>query len=383
MTRFDTRVVHAGEPRVCGAVSIPVFQSSTFLYDPARGADGGYHEVRYARLSNTPGHLALQEKLAALEGAEAALVTSSGMAAVSATLLSLLEAGDHMLAQDGLYGGTHTLLARDLRRLGIECTFVDGNDPTAWRAARRPRTRLFYVEAMSNPLLRVADLPGIIEFCRTSGMLSVIDNTLATPVNFQPLQRGFDLCIHSCTKYLNGHSDLVAGVVLGRGALVARIKHLLDQLGGALDPHACFLLHRGIKTVALRVRHQNASALRIARFLGQHPAVRRVHYPGLESHPQHARAQALFQGFGGLLSLELQDGVAGAERLLSRTRLLIQAPSLGGPETLATRPATTSHAGLDPEDRLRLGISDGLLRISVGLEDPEDLLEDLAQALSS
>ncbi|MCS6913176.1 MAG: aminotransferase class I/II-fold pyridoxal phosphate-dependent enzyme [Myxococcales bacterium] len=382
MTRFATRVIHAGEPRICGAVSIPVFQSSTFLHDPRSAAEGGYHEVRYARLSNTPGHLALQEKLAALEGAEAALLTSSGMAAISTTLLALLEPGDHVLAQEGLYGGTHTLLVRDLRRFGIECTFVDGNDPTAWGAARRPRTRLFYVEAMSNPLLQVADLPGIVEFCRTGGLLSVIDNTLATPVNFQPLRCGFDLCIHSCTKYLNGHSDLVAGVVVGGAALLTRIKHQLDRLGGALDPHACFLLHRGIKTVALRVRHQNDSALRIARFLSRHPAVRQVHYPGLESHPQHARAQALFQGFGGLLSLELQEGVAGVERLLSRTQLLIQAPSLGGVETLVTRPATTSHASLTPAERHRLGISDALLRISVGLEDPEDLIEDLAQALS-
>jgi cystathionine beta-lyase/cystathionine gamma-synthase len=204
---------------------------------------------------------------------------------------------------------------------------------------------------------------------------------LATPVNFRPAERGFDLVLHSATKYLNGHSDIVAGAVAGRRDLVAAAKHTLDHLGGSLDPHACFLLERGLKTLAVRVRQQNDSALRIARFLAAHPAVAVVHHPGLESHPRHARAREWFAGAGGMVSFELRDGPAAAERWMSRLTIPICAPSLGGPETLVTRPATTSHAGLDSEARRRQGIGDGLIRVSVGLEAPEDLIEDFARAL--
>jgi cystathionine beta-lyase/cystathionine gamma-synthase len=234
---------------------------------------------------------------------------------------------------------------------------------------------------MTNPLLEVADLRGVVEFAREHGLVSIIDNTFATPVNFRPIGLGFDLSLHSATKYLNGHSDIVGGVVAGRSEMIGRITHRLNHLGGSMDPHAAFLLGRGLKTLALRVLHQNQSALRIAEFLESHPSVARVNYAGLESHPRHARARDLFEGFGGVLSFELEGSTERAEEFLRRITLAAIAPSLGGVETLLTRPATTSHAGLSREERMRLGISDTLIRMSVGIEATEDILEDLGQAL--
>lgn len=377
--RIDTKLVRAGEiePRIQGAVSMPIFQSSTFEY---KGADT-YHDVGYLRLSNTPNHRVLNAKLAALEGGEAAVVTASGMAAISTLLFSLLSAGDHLLVQDCLYGGTYDLLTRDLTALGITHTALDLDAPSTWEKALRPKTKAIYVEAMTNPLLQVGDLEAAARFAKEKGLVSIIDNTFATPINFRPLEHGFDLALHSCTKYLNGHSDIVAGAVIGRAALVEKVKHKLDHLGGTLDPHACFLLHRGMKTLALRMRHQNESALRLAQFLERHPSVARVNYPGLERHPNHARARRLFTGFGGMLSFELRGGVDAAERFMKRTELAIEAPSLGGVETLVTRPSTTSHAGLSPEERKKVGIAEGLVRVSVGIEATEDLIEDFGAAL--
>jgi len=377
--RLETKLVHAGEtrPRIEGAVEMPIFQSATFEYRGERR----YDDVRYLRLNNTPNQLALHAKLADLEGSEAALVTASGMAAISTTLLTVLSAGDHLLAQNCLYGGTHDFVTREFAGLGLSVGFIDADRPDGWRDRLTPSTRAVYVEAMTNPLLEVADLRAVTEFARAHGLISIIDNTFASPVNFRPIEAGFDLVIHSATKYLNGHSDIVAGAVAGPAALIERIRHKANHLGGSLDPHAAFLLNRGLKTLALRVRYQNDSALRIAQFLEAHPEVARVHYAGLESHPRHARARGLFAGFGGVLSFELEGSPARADELAGRVRIPAIAPSLGGVHTLLTRPATTSHAGLSREDRERLGISDGLLRLSVGIEATEDLLEDLAQAL--
>lgn len=377
--RLETKLVHAGEPRprIDGAVEMPIFQSATFEYRGERR----YDDVRYLRLNNTPNHLALHAKLADLEGSEAALVTASGMAAITTTLLTVLTAGDHLLAQSCLYGGTHDFVTHDFAGLGLSFDFIDADRPESWRALLRPNTRAIYVEAMTNPLLEVADLKAVVEFARANRLLSLIDNTFASPVNFRPIEAGFDLSLHSATKYLNGHSDIVAGAVAGSAALIERIRHKANHLGGSLDPHAAFLLNRGLKTLALRVRYQNESALRIAQFLASHPAVARVHYAGLESHPRHERARSLFAGFGGVLSFELQGAPERADELARRVRIPAVAPSLGGVHTLLTRPATTSHAGLSREDRARLGISDGLLRLSVGIESTEDLLEDFAQAL--
>jgi len=378
--RIETAVVHAASPRprIEGAVSMPIFQSSTFDFD----GTGDYHDVRYIRLNNTPNHLVLQRRLAAIEGGEAALVAGSGMAAISSVLLSQLRAGDHILAHRVLYGGTHDLVTKDLPRLGITCTFVDADDPSSWPAAVTPATRAFYVETMTNPLLEVVDLRAVAAFCRERRLVSIVDNTCATPVNYRPIEHGFDLVVHSATKYLNGHSDIVGGVVVGRAALVLAAKHKLDHLGGSLDPHACFLLERGMKTLVLRVRQQNENALRLARFLEAHAAVARVHYPGLESHPRHARASEWFAGHGGLLSFELRGGQAAVDRFFARVKVPANAPSLGGVESLVTRPATTSHAGLSPEQRRELGISDTLVRVAVGIEAIEDLLEDFGGALA-
>ncbi|TLZ51090.1 MAG: aminotransferase class I/II-fold pyridoxal phosphate-dependent enzyme [Gammaproteobacteria bacterium] len=377
--RIETKLVHAGEPlpRILGAVEMPIFQSATFEY----GGEGSYHDVRYLRTNNTPSQLALQAKIAALENAPAALVTASGMAAISTTLLTVLSAGDRLLAQSCLYGGTHDLMNRDFATLGLAVDFIDADRRESWQAQLRPTTRAIYVEAMTNPLLQVADLEAVVEFARAHGLISIIDNTFASPVNFRPIEAGFDLSIHSATKYLNGHADIVAGVVSGGAELIERIRHKANHLGGSLDPHAAFLLSRGLKTLALRVRYQNESTLRIARFLEGHRAVECVHYAGLESHPRHARARSLFAGFGGVLSFELEGPASRADEFAARVRLPIVAPSLGGVHTLLTRPATTSHAGLAPEERARLGIGDGLLRLSVGIESTEDLLEDLERAL--
>jgi cystathionine beta-lyase/cystathionine gamma-synthase len=377
---LETKLIHAGEPdpRIQGAVSMPIFQSANFEY----GGEADYHDLKYIRLNNTPNHIVLHQKLAAAENAEAALVTASGMAAISTTLLSVLSTGDHLLAQDCLYGGTHDFITKDFAAFGISYTFINGDDPASWKRSLRPNTRAIYVETMTNPLLQVADLKAVVQFAREHNLVSLIDNTFASPVNFRPPELGFDLSLHSCTKYLNGHSDIVAGAVIGHADLVGKVKRRLDHLGASLDPHAAFLLHRGMKTLAVRVKFQNESTLKIARFLEHHPAVERVNYAGLESHSRHARARDLFDGFGGVLSFELRGGVDEAQRFINKSTLPISAPSLGGVETLITRPATTSHSGLSADDRKRLGISDRLIRLSVGIEATEDIIADFNDALS-
>ena len=378
---LETKLIHAGEPEplINGAVSMPVFQSSTFEYTGATS----YNDLKYIRLNNTPNHIALHQKLAALENAEAALVTASGMAAISTTLLSILSSGDHFLAQECLYGGTHDFITKDLETFGISYDFIDGDDPGSWEHKLKPNTKAIYVETMTNPLLQVADLKAVVEFAKAHGLISLIDNTFSSPVNFRPPEWGFDLSLHSCTKYLNGHSDIVAGAVIGRADLIEKITHKLNHLGGSLDPHACFLLHRGLKTLAVRVKYQNESALTIANFLEKHSAIKKINYPGLESHPRHQRASELFDGFSGMLSFELNDGVQAAERFIQNTTLPISAPSLGGVESLITRPAITSHSSMSPKDRQALGISDALIRLSVGIEATEDIIEDFDQALNA
>jgi cystathionine beta-lyase/cystathionine gamma-synthase len=379
--RIETKLIHAGEPepRIKGAVSLPIFQSAMFEYE----GETSYHDLKYIRLNNTPNHAALHAKLAALENAEAALVTASGMAAISTTLLTVMSAGDHLLAQDCLYGGTHDLLTNDFASFGLSYDFIKGDEPDSWQSKLRPNTKAIYVEAMSNPTLQVADLKSIVRFAKEHGLITIIDNTFASPINFRPAEWGFDLSLHSGTKYLNGHSDIVAGACIGRADLIEKITHKLNHLGGSMDPHAAFLLYRGMKTLALRVRFQNASALKVAQFLEAHRSVARVNYPGLESHPAHTRARELFDGFSGVFSFELKGDATVAESFIERTQLPIKAPSLGGVETLITRPVTTSHSGMSREDRERLGISDGLIRVSIGIEATEDIIEDFDQALRS
>ena len=377
---LETRLVHAGEreARIGGAVAVPIFQSSVFEIE----ASGGYEHLKYPRYSNLPNHQVLAKKLASLEGAEAAMVTGSGMAAITSALLSVLQAGDHLLALEGTYGGTHAFITRRLRGLGIDYDLIPGEEPEAWGRKLRPTTRAIYVETITNPLIDVPDLEAAAAFAREHGLASLIDNTFATPVNFRPPERGFDLSLHSCTKYLNGHSDLVAGAVVGRADLVERVHATSKLLGGTLDAHGCYLLNRGLKTLALRVRQQSANALTLARHLAGHPAVARVRYPGLSDHPAHARARRLLgEGFGGMLAFEPAGGAAAADRFLSGVRLATHAASLGGVETLVVSPARSSHAALSAEERAALGIRDELVRVSAGIETVEDLIADFDQAL--
>ena len=377
--KLNTKLIHAGEPkkRFGGAVSMPIFQSSTFEY----GGQTDYHELKYIRLNNTPNHIVLHEKLAALEGSEAALVTASGMAAISTSLLTFLKSGDHFLAHESLYGGTHDLINKDFPDLGIECDFIDGCDPNGWEEKLRSETKLIYVETITNPLLDVLDLNAVVDFAKKNNLLSLIDNTFASPVNYRPIENGFDLSLHSATKYLNGHTDIVAGAVIGSKELVTQVRHKLNHLGGSLDPNACFLMHRGMKTLGLRMERQNYNSFEVAKFLENHPRVARVNHPGLESSDSHDRANELLDGTSGMVSFEIDGSIEDANLFMSHLNLFINTASLGGVESLVTRPVQTSHSGMAPEERLAAGIQDELIRLSIGIEDAEDLIADLGQAL--
>ena len=377
--QLNTKLIHAGEPkkRYGGAVSMPIFQSSTFEF----GGQTDYHDLKYIRLNNTPNHIVLHEKLAALEGAEAALVTASGMAAISASFLTFLKSGDHFLAHESLYGGTHDLINKDFPDLGIECDFIDGCDPNGWEEKLRLETKLIYVETITNPLLDVPDLNAVVAFAKKNNLLSLIDNTFASPVNYRPIQNGFDLSLHSATKYLNGHTDIVAGAVIGSKELVTQVRHKLNHLGGALDPNACFLMHRGMKTLGLRMERQNFNSLEVAKFLDGHPRVAKVNHPGLESSGSYDRANELLDGTSGMVSFEIDGSVEDANLFMSHLDLFINTASLGGVESLVTRPVQTSHSGMTPEERMAAGIRDELIRLSIGIEDAEDLIGDLGQAL--
>jgi cystathionine beta-lyase/cystathionine gamma-synthase len=326
--RIETKLIHAGEPepRISGAVTMPIYQTAMFEY----AGETSYHDLKYIRLNNTPNHVALHQKLAALENAEAALVTSSGMAAITTSLLTVLRAGDHLLAQNCLYGGTHDFVNKDLAEFGIEFDFIDAADPNSWKSKVRPNTKAIYVETMTNPLIEVGELKAVPKFAKAHGLISLIDNTFASPMNFRPVESGFDLSLHSCTKYLNGHNDIVAGAVIGRAELIEKITHKLNHLGGSLDPHACFLLHRGMKTLAVRMKQHNESALKIAQLLESHPKISKVNYPGLESHPGHRRAKEMFDGFSGMLSFELKDGLLAAEKFMKKSRYQLSRQVLVG-----------------------------------------------------
>jgi cystathionine beta-lyase/cystathionine gamma-synthase len=377
---IQTLTVHGGErrPGPEGSVVFPIYQGTVYEVEPGTS----YHDLKYIRLSSTPSQRYLHDKLAAIEGAEAAVATASGMAAITTTLLSIMRAGDHLLASDCLYGGTLDFLTSHATDLGWSCTFVDPARPDTWDAARQPETKAFLVETITNPLMRVGHLDQVAEYGRREGIVTIIDNTFATPVNFRPLAAGFDLVVHSATKYLGGHSDLVAGTVMGGAGRIEQVRKTLNHFGGSLDPNTGFLLARGIKTLALRVREQNANALAVAHFLAGHPAIEAVNYPGLESHPDHEQAARLLSGFGGMVSFRPRGGADAAQALLDAVRLPYVTPSLGGVESLLTRPAITSHAGMSEEDRLRIGVTPDLIRMSVGIEAAADLIADLTQALA-
>jgi cystathionine beta-lyase/cystathionine gamma-synthase len=358
-----------------GAVVSPVFHSATFFSDAAPGG-----EVRYTRYGRNPNHLAVAEKMRALEGAEASLVLGSGNAAAALTLLTLAAAGDHIVAARQLYGGTLRLLTRELPRLGIETSFIDA--PGEWAGAVRPNTRAFWLELPVNPTLRIPDIRPIADLARARGIPLVVDATFATPINFRPLGRGATLALHSATKYLGGHSDVTAGMVSGPAELVEAIRQTLISFGPVLDPAAAWLLERGIKTLAVRMARHNENGMRVAGWLEGQRAIARVHYPGLPSHPDHAVAKELLDGFGGMVSMVVRGGDEAALRVVNRLRLLSVAPSLGGVESLVSMPRYTSHEALTPDQRRALGIDDGFVRLSLGVEDAADIIADLEQALA-
>ena len=372
--RTETACIHAGgrfDPSTRG-INTPIYTSSAFEY-----LDG---EARpYPRYFNTPNQAAVVEKLCALEGAEDGIVLSSGMAAISSVLLALLGSGDHAVVQDEIYGGTHAMVTQHFERLGIAYTLVPP-DPARIAEAMTAKTRLVYIETPTNPLLTILDIRAVTRMARERGVVTVIDNTFASPINQRPIELGVDVVAHSGTKYLGGHSDLCCGAVLSSRPLIERIRHTCLSLGGSLDAQSCYLLERSLKTMALRVERQSANALAIARSLAANRLVSRVNYPGLPSHPGHAIAKGQMSGFGGMLSFEL-GGAVDADRFLHALKLIKPALSLGGVESTICAPATTSHAKVSAEVRKRLGISDGLLRFSVGIEHADDLVADLEQAM--
>jgi len=380
--RFATRVIHGGQrpdPQT-GAVMPPIYATSTYV----QSSPGVHQGFDYARTRN-PTRDALQASLANLEGGSAAFAFASGMAA-SATLLELLDAGSHIIAMHDLYGGSYRLFENVRRRsAGHQVSFLDLSDSAALESAIRPQTRLLWVETPTNPLLKLVDLTAVARIAHQHGLLAVCDNTFATPFIQRPLEHGFDIVLHSTTKYLNGHSDAIGGAAIVRADsdLAERIAYLQNAVGGVPGPFDSFLTLRGIKTLALRMERHCANALAIARFLEQHPAIEAVRYPGLASHPQHALARRQMSGgFGGIVTAVLRGGLAASRRALERCRVFALAESLGGVESLIEHPAMMTHASLPAQVRGSLGISDGLIRLSVGVEDVEDLIADLRDALS-
>lgn len=378
--RLGTLALHGGLDSAARDVDAPVvqplFQSASFVQELA-SAEG----LRYPRYGNAPNAEVVQRRIAAIEGAEASLVLASGMGATACALLALLRPGDHVVASAWIYGGTRTLLEGEFTSLGIQVSLVDPLETRVWRKAMRKNTRVIFLETPVNPTCRVLDLEAVGTVTSQAGCALVVDSTFASPVNLRPLERGADVSIHSATKYLNGHHDVLAGVVSGSAPYIDEVRRKMMVWGQAPDPFACWLLERGLKTLELRVARQNESAARIARWCEDHPAIGQVWYPGLSSHPDHEVARRLMDGFGGMLGIALADGAAGAERFLRKLRLFRHAPSLGGVESLVSEPRFTSHADQDSEVRAAAGIPDGFLRLSVGIESADDLIADLERAL--
>src|SRR5260221_11090378 len=367
-----TLSVHAGskgDPQYHG-LATPIYPSSAYDYES---------EVLYPRYFNTPNQRAVAEKMAALENGEDAIVLSSGMAAIMTSLLAMVKQGDHILFQTDLYGGTQHAALKELNRYGIDYSLVDVANLKAFEKGIRPTTRVIYIETPSNPLMKITDLTGVAKLARRHGLITVIDNTFASPVNQNPIDQGIDIVTHSGTKYIGGHKDLCCGVVRASKKITQKIKASAVNLGGSLDSYTCYLVERSLKTLVLRVRQQNKSALAIARFLEAEPHVKRVNYPGLKSHPGHRIAKRQMPGgFGGMLSFEVKGD---PEKLMKKLNYIKRAVSLGGVESSINTPARTSHAKLSVAERKAAGISDKLLRLSVGIEETEDLINDLKNGL--
>ena len=386
---IDTDCIHAGSAPdpAFGAVVPPIFQSSTFVFrTPEEGAarfageDPGYI---YTRMGN-PTISALEESVATLEGGAFALATSSGMAGVSTVFFALLSAGDHVVCSASVYGPSRVVLERDFSRFGIQASMVDTSDPELLRGAMTDRTRVVFIETPANPTLAITDLKKAAEIAHGAGALLVVDNTFMSPVLQKPFEHGADIVLHSVTKFLNGHADVVGGVLVFQDEdLMKKVRSVLHYLGGTMDPHQAWLVHRGIKTLAMRVRKAQENAQALAELLVEHPVVDDVRYPGLPGHPQADLISRQMAGPGSLISFELKGGIEAGKRVLGAVHLPALAVSLGGVESLIQHPASMTHAAMSREDRLEAGITDGLVRLAVGCEDRDDLAQDLSQALDT
>lgn len=384
---LNSMLVHAGESADpgTGSVTAPIYQTSTFAFRTNESivkfmAEGGGGYI-YTRAGN-PNFTVAEAKIAALEGAEKALVVASGMAAATTALTALCRSGDHVVAHADVYGGSFGLLHELMPRLGIQASFVDLGDPAALRGAIRPGTRIVYLETPSNPTLRVTDIAAVAQAAHAAGLQVVVDNTFATPINQQPLALGADAVIHSGTKYLNGHSDVIAGAIAGSAEFIGQCADVAHTLGGTLNAFDAWLLSRGLKTLGLRMQRHNANGQAVAEYLSRHPAVTQVLYPGLPGHPGHEIARRQMRGFGAMLGVRLAGGQRAVDRFLDRLQLFALAVSLGGVESLITQPVGTTHRSVPPEFRDQGGITENLVRVSVGIEDTADILADLEQALA-
>jgi len=383
----QTNAVHAGEGNKHGVgvgVGTPIARTSTFTFSSTAEmklwAEGKSKAYIYTRYGN-PTLAIAQQKIAALEGAEAAVVTASGMAAISSALLGALKCGDELISTAQLYGGTYRLMRDVFPDMGIKVHHV-GTDLAGMEELVNSRTRVLYVESPTNPTVRLVDVEKAAQFAKKHKLVSIIDNTFATPVLQQPIQLGYDMVVHSATKALAGHSDVIAGVAVGNKKWMERVQHMVIYLGGSMDPEAAYLLNRGIKTLGLRVRKQCENAMAVAKALEKHPKVARVFYPGLPSHPDHELAKRQMRGFGSMLAFDLKGGLTAARRVCDRVQLFLLAASLGGVESLVVLPAYTSHYNMTAEELARGGVTPGMVRVSIGIEDPEDLIADLQQALA-
>jgi cystathionine gamma-synthase len=390
MASYDisTRSIHAGEDRrrYADSITTPIVQTSTFVFTDSKEIQaytkGGKARFEYGRYGN-PTEQVAQRRLAALEGAEDCVVFGSGMSAIITTILALVRSGDHIVITDDAYKKTLEFCSEYLDRFGVGCTIVPFGDYEALEKAVGKNTRFIFSESPTNPYLNIFDLERLRDIARRHNVLTLIDSTFATPYNQRPLEFGIDIVLHSCTKYLGGHNDLLAGVVLGRTELIDPVRALHKAFGGVIDPHCCYLLLRGLKTFALRVERQNETATKVARFLEGHPRVKRVYYPGLESHPHHEIAKRQMMGFGGVVTFDIKGGLKTAKAFLDGLNLCFIAPSLGGVETLITHPATVSYYDRTRKQRYALGITDTLIRLAVGIEDAADIIADLNQALDA
>jgi cystathionine beta-lyase/cystathionine gamma-synthase len=380
----ETQSVHSGASldKRNAPLAQPIYQTSTFQVTNSDEQVRATHtDMFYTRYGN-PTHTAAEARIAELEGTNAGLLFASGMNAITTTILALVQTGDHIVAQRDIYGGVTKFLSSWLPKFGIETTFVDTTDYSQHERAIRPNTKLLYLESPTNPTLRVVDLRRAAGIAKQHQLMTLIDSTFATPINQRPAGFGIDLVLHSGTKYFGGHTDLICGVAAGRRDLIDRIREVRTTLGGTMDPHAAYLLIRGMKTLAVRVERQNESALRIAQYLSEHRKVRKVNYPFLKSHPQRALAIELMQGGGGVLSFEVDGSGDDAKHLSEALHLFTLAPSLGGVESLVSIPVLTSHAMISADHRAKMGVTEQLIRLSVGIENVDDLIADLDQALA-